>query len=796
MMLILLSLTACRTQKDNPKVEIEEPLPIADIFVDRLGDPIPALNSTLEEAYQNGSTMLSHTFTQKTGLGPTFNADSCAGCHQMPVPGGSAPRYRDFWLIQEVRWDGAMVNAGTNGLSPVRNQYATSPTYHIPPSTDATTYARRNTPPMFGVGLFAFITDADILKHTDPEDMDGDGISGRANFEKGEVGRFGYKSQAASLESFNRGAIFNQMGITSDPLFYEFLELQDSGRQNKIQSKVINQSTEPLFFDGWISWINSAHAQVAALDEPTVDDDAALDPEITNVDQRDLLVFSTYIGVPTPTPESERTLSSKQGSETFLDIGCATCHIPSLPSVIGALPAYTDLLLHDMGSELADGITVGFAQESEFRTQPLWGVGLHPPYLHDGRADTLREAIEWHGGEAQHSVDGWLTLSEEEQIGILDFLHDLGGTPNAQNFLNASDFTMPAVGEYGGPAQSLSTADQALFEKGLQLFDGNFTENNGLSPHFNADSCRACHQDPVIGGAGGLDVNVLRVDWLDEQGQYLSDDATVLTRATLPNTLPIEIFDWELTESNENSDTNEIGSNYLVIEARQPPSLLGLGEIENISQTSILENEDSNDTNGDGISGRAHWLASGQLGRFGWKAQISSIEDFVADALLQEIGITIHPSISEFTVEEDFDTCEDPEFIEEDVEALQFFVYQLAPPPSDIETTNPSFTNAECSSCHVPSLDGVRLYSDLLLHDMGYDQTSVVNHDDYALPSEFRTPPLWGIQTTAPYMHNGAAETLHDAIMYHGGEAQHSINLYQNMSSTEQEELIDFLEKL
>ena len=127
MILIVLTLIACRTTENSLPTEVPETMPTANIFVDHLGDPIPGLDSTLEASYQNGSTVLSNTFTPKTGLGPTFNADSCAGCHQMPVPGGSAPRYRDFWLIQEVRWDGAMINAGTNGLSPVRNQYATAP---------------------------------------------------------------------------------------------------------------------------------------------------------------------------------------------------------------------------------------------------------------------------------------------------------------------------------------------------------------------------------------------------------------------------------------------------------------------------------------------------------------------------------------------------------------------------------------------------------------------------------------------------------------------------------------------
>lgn len=772
----------CRTDapadKDTDSSETLAP-PIADIFVDTLGAPIPALQSTLFDAYDNGKRVMSHSFTPNTGLGPTFNADSCAGCHQMPVAGGSAPRYRDFWLIQEVRWDGALVNAGTNGESPVRNLYATPPTFHVPPSPDATTYARRNTPPMFGVGLFAFVDDADILALADPEDLDGDGISGRPNYEKGEIGRFGYKSQAASLESFNRGAIFNQMGITSDPLFYEFLELQDTGSNH-----------QHSFWNHLELWnpINTAEAQVSALDEPTVDDDLAPDPEISNTDQQDLLIFSTYIGVPRPTPSSERTTSSKEGETLFTEIGCTDCHLPTLPSKIGHLPAYTDLLLHDMGEQLADGITAGFATGQEFRTQPLWGVGLHPPYLHDGRADTLQEAIEWHGGEASHSVDGWLALTTAEQTSILEFLHDLGAVPNQQNFLNDSADQTPTYGEVGGPRRELSSEEQALFERGRALFDTNLIEKGGLSPMFNADSCRACHQDPVLGGAGGLDVNVLRMGWMNQS------ETSVLPRSTLPNTLPTELIDWDTS-----SDTDTFLAN-TIIEARQPPSLLGLGEIEYISDSTILANEDPNDENGDGISGRAYRLEYGRIGRFGWKAQIPTVQDFVADALLQEIGVTVHPSLSDFTIAEDFDSCEDPEFIDEDVEALRFFVYELAPPASQTSEVHPLFHQVGCDSCHTPSLDNVPLFSDLLLHDMGYPDTTVVDHDPFALASEYRTPPLWGIKDTAPYMHDGSAETLHEAILQHSnggaGEAFWSIEQYQALSTNDRQDLLRFLDSL
>ncbi len=764
-------LLACTDTKDTTE-QLEPSIPVADIFVDTIGDPIPSLNVSLSDSYENGATVMTHAFTPKGGLGPTFNADSCASCHQMPVPGGSAPRYRDFWLIQTERWDGAMVSAGTNGESPVRNHYATAPTHHVPPSPDATTYARRNAPPMFGVGLFAFVADEDILAMADPEDENGDGISGRANYEKGEVGRFGYKSQAASLESFNRGAIFNQMGITSDPLFYEFIELQDTGKNSYLQSL-------PNF-----SFINTAEAQVAALDEPTVDDDLAPDPEISNDDQRDLLIFSTYIGVPEFTPLDDRSPSSKQGEQAFVEVGCANCHTPIIPSAIGGLPAYTDLLLHDMGPELADGISAGFAQGSEFRTQPLWGVGLHPPYLHDGRADTLTEAIEWHGGEAQTSVDRWLALSDESKQSILDFLHDLGGTPNKQNFLNRSEFTVPEHGELGGPRRELSSEDTVRFAKGLELFDGNFVEEAGLNPTFNADSCRACHQDPVIGGAGGIDVNVLRLDWINDQGDRTSmDSSAILLRSTLPGVLPLELWDWNQADT-------------LIIESRQPPSLLGIGEMENISNETILAHADPEDLDGDGISGRPHILTNGQLGRFGWKAQIPSVRDFVADALLVEVGVTVHPSLSDFTVENDFDSCADPELVDEDVDALEFFVYELGAPTSTTDSVNEIFVQAGCAGCHIPSMDGVPLYSDLLLHDMGYEPSTVVDHDLNAAPSEFRTAPLWGIRDTAPYMHNGATESLHDAILYHGGEANNSVIHYESLSEEERQSLLDFLKDL
>ena len=779
-----LSQTSCTAEKE-PLDLPESKINTADIYQDILGEPIPSMHPDLLESYYRGQEMMERVFTTENGLGPTFNADSCASCHQQPVAGGSAPRYRDFWLVQSQRWDGALEAAGSNGASPVRNLYSIPPHYHTAPTDEVAQYARRNTPPMFGVGLFAFVLDEDILANIDPNDEDGNGISGRANYEKGAVGRFGYKSQAATLESFNRGAMFNQMGITSDPLFYEFreiLEYNAAGWNHLVHPN----SLYPQFIWSsaiWTTLIPSATAQVAALDEPTIDLDDALDPEISFQEQQDLLVFSTYLAVPPPIPEENQSNSVKLGQEKFFTIGCADCHLPILPSIIGDIPAYTDLLLHDMGDELGDGIKAGFASGNEFRTQPLWAVSLHHPYLHDGRADSLQEAIEYHGGESAHSRDSWLALPNHEKQAILDFLESLGGGPeNRLNKLNNPDFQIPEFGDLGGPDQVLSTEEQQRFLRGLELFDQNYAVETGLSPKFNADSCRACHQDPVLGGAGGIDTNVIRIGHRDENGLYSSLDFSVMNRSADPNNPPLELP----------NDAN-------IIEWRQPPSLLGLGWIESVSEESILANADPEDLDGNGISGRARYVDDYQLGRFGWKLQVPSIRDFTTDALLNEVGLTIHPSWSTYTVVDDFDACADPEVPDADFQNLEFFIKHLAAPLSTIppaSTGSQLFEDIGCAACHIPTLDNIPLYSDLLLHDMGGDLMHLVEQDGDVAAQEFRTPPLWGIQWTAPYLHDGSAATLHAAILQHAGEGLSSKEAFEQLNLAQQEDVLNFLENL
>ena len=218
----------------------------------------------------------------------------------------------------------------------------------------------------------------------------------------GHIGRFGFKAQANFLEAFLRGAYNNQMGITTDP------------------------------FQGSDGLVSAAMMQIGAgPDDPTSDMDGVADPEISVEDLGDVVIFSKFVA---PTPRGTMGSEEMLGETFFFQMSCNKCHIPEMQSSVGPVNAYTDLLLHDMGPELADGISQGMPQFStisplltsnEFRTQPLWGVRHHGPWLHDGRADSISDAILMHGGEGQASRDAFDLLSPSEQEAVIRFLEAL-----------------------------------------------------------------------------------------------------------------------------------------------------------------------------------------------------------------------------------------------------------------------------------------------------------------------------------------------------------------------------------
>ena len=269
----------------------------------------------------------------------------------------------------------------------------------------------RVAPPMIGLGLVEQIHEADILAHADPGDANGDGISGKPNFVRDEtgklvLGRFGWKASVPSIKMQAAGAFSGDMGI-STPL-----------------------APAP--------WGDCTPAQTACRAAPNgvqlrLGDTEAPDPILGLV-----TFYSQNLAVP-----ARRDVGDPQvlrGKAQFYGAGCPACHVPKFVTRRDApTPAhrfqliwpYSDFLLHDMGEGLADGRPVGDAGGSEWRTAPLWGIGLtqivsgHTYLLHDGRARNLLEAILWHGGEAQKARDAVVAMPKAEREALIRFLESL-----------------------------------------------------------------------------------------------------------------------------------------------------------------------------------------------------------------------------------------------------------------------------------------------------------------------------------------------------------------------------------
>ncbi|MCR9162817.1 MAG: di-heme oxidoredictase family protein [Nannocystaceae bacterium] len=753
----------------DPEPAPEEPVAAENIYA-RLGAPIPDATEEQLATFERGRQVAMRRFLPSDGLGPNANVSFCGSCHEKPVLGGSGPRYRDFYIVGEKLGDGTFIEGGVNGV-------LTSYGFHgadIRPGNDEgnNVSAHRNAIPFFGVGLIAELDEDAILANEDPDDADGDGISGRANYDQGFVGRFGRKAQTVSIEGFIRGPLFNHLGITTDPLPPE------------MQAALPVPSVASVRDEQTLGEGMDVFRQAAAPAEPLSDDDGVPDPEMSAQELFDLVSFSMLTAAPEPDPNP--SAAAKAGKVRFAELGCESCHVSSLQGPRGLVPLYSDLLLHDMGEALADGIVMKVATGAEFRTQPLWGVAATGPYMHDGRADTLHEAIVVHGGEAKAAAKAYGALDSEAQHEVIAFLESLGGMDQASEGLLPARAEVPAAGTPGAP-WDIEDWQEPRWIEGRRLFDRDMPVSEGLGPVFNGDSCRACHFDPVIGGAGPIDVNVMRFGTLGPDGEFVQDPrGTILHKLT----------------THDRPRLEHDGS-HNVFEMRQTPSVLGLGLIEAIPEDDILAQADPDDANGDGISGRPNYVLGDQLGRFGWKAQVPTIAEFVRDAMTAELGVTV-PQSDEllYGATEDDDDIPDPEISAEQAETVGFFIAHLdyPRPKAEVPEGREVFVEIGCADCHTPEFttaDGqaVPLYSDLLLHDVAPEGSAGVP-DFVALLLEFRTPPLWGLSDTAPYMHDGLAETVEAAILAHAGEADASRDAFENLSSDDADALLAFLESL
>ncbi|MEO0324595.1 MAG: di-heme oxidoredictase family protein [Myxococcota bacterium] len=746
----------------------DDPVPLAEGIYGSLGSALPTATEAQQDVFARGEEVALRRFAPTDGLGPHFNVVFCGACHEKPVFGGAGARYRDFLLVgQRVGTEGYL----ERGVSGVLPHYTVGQARRRATDEGADAFALRNPIPFFGVGLLAEISEEAILAHADPEDRDGDGISGRPNFDRGFVGRFGRKAQTVSIEGFIRGPLFNHLGITTDPLG------PTSRAQLPVPSpETVRGSRAPLTGDVG----RAVQFQAAAPDEPTEDDDGIPDPELAEDDLFALVSWAMLLAAPEPEPPTERT---REGEGLFEAVGCADCHVRALESPRGLVPLYSDLLLHDMGPELADGVPMRDATGFEFRTQPLWGVAAAAPYLHDGRADTLDEAIRFHGGEARAARDGYAELASDARDALLAFLESLGGRAQRTPGLIAPDAPLGEVGTPGGPRRALDAEEAAKFLRGREVADTDRFRSEGLGPVFNGDACRACHFDPVPGGAGPTDVDVFRQAIPGEVNEPRGLAHRFSTEAERPAPADGATF----------------------FEARQTPTMLGMGLLDALPEALLEALADPDDANGDGISGRVNRLPDGRVGRFGWKAQVPSTREFVRDALTAELGFTLPPDPGQtFGALADDDEVPDPEIGLADMRDLEFWLNELAPPaprasdPGAEAAGEALFASVGCTSCHavVDGPDGpVRAYTDLLLHDVQPEAFRGVPDFD-ATEREFRTPPLWGLGQTGPWWHDGRSFSIEDAIARHEAEGGASRRAYEALRAEDRAALLAFLTSL
>jgi CxxC motif-containing protein (DUF1111 family) len=366
----------------------EPPAPV------ELDDPLPGLTPVELARFEEGEAIFEGTFTPEQGLGPLFNAEGCAACHNDPVDGGNG-------AVRELHASGRGAEGTCDLLfdqgGPVVQQRATPAlvaatgltSEPLPPGTTAT--GLRSTPDVFGFGLLDAVPDATIRALADPDDRDGDGISGRVNATRdGRVGRFGRKAAVSSLLDFNEGAFLLEIGLTT--------------------------SRQP--FENSL-----AGAPLPAGVDPVPEPEVAVETVALTSD------YVRFLAPPAPGPQGAR---EAHGERVFARIGCAACHVPALvtgPHAVAALSrkvvhAYSDLLLHDMGPELAD-TCAGEAEPSEFRTEPLMGLRHVRAFLHDGRATSVEAAIEAHGGEGTGARTAFRELGPEDHQALLAFLASL-----------------------------------------------------------------------------------------------------------------------------------------------------------------------------------------------------------------------------------------------------------------------------------------------------------------------------------------------------------------------------------
>lgn len=383
-------------------------LPMAPEPEEVLAEPLEGLTPEQLLIFSMGDETFAHAFSREEGLGPIFVQSSCESCHAGDGKGNPFNKLTRFAKFQNGTWDPLYSQGGPQLQPRAISGYAPE---NIPAGASQASFIPAN---VTGLGFLEAVADSTLLALTDSLDLNGDGISGRVNWVlpppffipkphhvtlNGKyIGRFRRKADAIDLQQQVVKAFKEDIGITSD------YDMHD-----------------PLNYS-----ISSAGG------------DNVADPEgpAGRVDQ--VLFYMRTLKA--PPRRNAHDPEVQQGESIFMQTGCGNCHVPSLmtgPSEIAPLSnktfhPYTDLLLHDMGPALDDGYSEGNAATSEWRTPPLWGFGLQKDaqggqifLLHDGRAQTVDQAISYHGGEAASARTAFQALSESDKQKLILFLESL-----------------------------------------------------------------------------------------------------------------------------------------------------------------------------------------------------------------------------------------------------------------------------------------------------------------------------------------------------------------------------------
>jgi CxxC motif-containing protein (DUF1111 family) len=390
-------------------ISCQKLLPPAPPDEEILAGTIPGLSPSQEAEHLKGDEAFGRIFGREDGLGPIFVQTSCSNCH---VGNGKGHPVNE--LIRFARVEGQNVDYLLNEGGPQLQQRAILG--YVPEliPESANVISKRIAPAVMGLGFIAALDDQAILKYADPDDLDGDGISGRPNYVQPNtffnplpihisnagkyIGRFGKKAEKISLLDQVVFALKQDIGITS-----EF-------------------DTEDLF--------NSQQGLNTG--------DHVSDPEVSAAFVNSLVFYMRTLKVPPRRNAQDPDVLAGEG--LFEKIGCASCHVASYTTTRSDIAAlshktfhpYSDFLIHDMGPLLDDGYPEGAAAGFEWRTPPLWGLGLAKDaqggqmfLLHDGRANSIEQAIAFHGGEAASRRTAFNSLTEKEKKQLISFLESL-----------------------------------------------------------------------------------------------------------------------------------------------------------------------------------------------------------------------------------------------------------------------------------------------------------------------------------------------------------------------------------